>query len=58
MKDLNEKLNGKVPSIGFIGAGNMGLPMIRNLIKAKFTVKVFDINPKVTKSLNRIYLSF
>ena len=53
MKDLNKKLNSKELSIGFIGAGNMGLPMIRNLIKAKFTVKVFDINPKVTKSLNR-----
>ena len=45
MKDLNEKLNSKDLSIGFIGAGNMGLPMIRNLIKAKYHVKVFDINP-------------
>ena len=53
MKDLNIKLNGKQLSIGFIGAGNMGLPMIRNLIKAKFNVKVFDINPKITKNLDR-----
>ena len=51
MRGLNEKLNSKELSIGFIGAGNMGLPMIRNLIKAKFHVKVFDINPKVTKNL-------
>ena len=53
MKDLNIKLNGKQLSIGFIGAGNMGLPMIRNLIKAKFNVKVFDINSKITKNLDR-----
>ena len=53
MKDLNEKLNNKELSIGFIGAGNMGLPMIKNLIKAKFNLKVFDINPKVTKNLDK-----
>ena len=29
MKKINKKF-----SIGFIGAGNMGLPMIKNLIKA------------------------
>ena len=41
------------PSIGFIGAGNMGLPMIKNLIKKGFQVKVYDINPKITKKLEK-----
>jgi len=41
------------PSIGFIGAGNMGLPMIKNLIKQGFQVKVYDINPKITKKLEK-----
>lgn len=31
-------------SIGFIGLGNMGLPMVLNLIKAGHTVKAFDVN--------------
>lgn len=31
-------------SIGFIGLGNMGLPMAFNLIKAGHEVKVFDVN--------------
>ncbi len=30
--------------IGFIGAGNMGLPMIRNLMKAGYEIKAFDIS--------------
>ena len=38
-------------SIGFIGAGNMGLPMLKNLIKQGYDVKVYDINPKITKRL-------
>ena len=41
------------PSIGFIGAGNMGLPMIKNLIKKGFQLKVYDINPKITKRLDK-----
>ena len=53
MKDLNKKLNDKQLSIGFIGAGNMGLPMIKNIIKAGFDVKVFDWNIKVTKKLDK-----
>ena len=53
MKDLNKKLNGKQLLIGFIGAGNMGLPMIRNLIKKGFQVSVYDINPKITKKLEK-----
>src|SRR5262245_37644874 len=30
-------------SIGFIGLGNMGGPMARNLVKAGHSLKVFDI---------------
>lgn len=30
-------------SIGFIGLGNMGGPMARNLITAGHTLKVFDM---------------
>ncbi|RQR35449.1 3-hydroxyisobutyrate dehydrogenase [Burkholderia sp. Bp9143] len=31
--------------IGFIGLGNMGLPMAKNLLKANHRLKVFDLNP-------------
>ena len=41
------------PTIGFIGAGNMGLPMIKNLIKKGFQLKVYDISPKITKRLDK-----
>ena len=50
---FNSKINSKKSSVGFIGAGNMGLPMIKNLIKAGFNVKVFDWNIKVTKKLDK-----
>ncbi len=50
---INIKINSKKLSVGFIGAGNMGLPMIKNLIKAGFNVKVFDWNIKVTKKLDK-----
>tara|TARA_A100001037_G_scaffold226116_1_gene204061 strand:- start:10651 stop:11547 length:897 start_codon:yes stop_codon:yes gene_type:complete len=33
-------------TIGFIGIGNMGLPMSANLVKAGHTVRAFDIVPK------------
>ena len=47
------KVKNPKPTIGFIGAGNMGLPMIKNLIKKGFEVKVYDINPKITKKLEK-----
>lgn len=31
-------------AIGFIGLGNMGLPMAKNLVKAGHAVQVFDLN--------------
>ena len=47
------KVKSPKPTIGFIGAGNMGLPMVKNLIKKGFQVKVYDINPKITKRLDK-----
>ncbi|OGT45808.1 MAG: 3-hydroxyisobutyrate dehydrogenase [Gammaproteobacteria bacterium RIFCSPHIGHO2_12_FULL_38_11] len=31
-------------TIGFIGLGNMGSPMVKNLLKNNYTVKVYDIS--------------
>jgi 2-hydroxy-3-oxopropionate reductase len=50
---LTNNIKNKI-TIGFIGAGNMGLPMVKNLIKAGFLVKVFDINPNITKKLEKL----
>ena len=38
-------------NIGFIGLGNMGAHMARNLLKAKHSVTVFDINPAAVAAL-------
>ena len=32
--------------IGFIGAGNMGAPMLANLVKAGHSVTAFDLSQK------------
>jgi 3-hydroxyisobutyrate dehydrogenase len=37
--------------IGFIGLGNMGAPMVRNLLKAGHTVSVFDVNAAAMEAL-------
>jgi len=37
--------------IGFIGLGNMGLPMAQNLIKAGHTVEGVDVNPAAIERL-------
>jgi 3-hydroxyisobutyrate dehydrogenase len=34
------------PSIGFIGLGQMGVPMVRNLLAAGYVVHGFDLNPE------------
>ena len=39
------------PHIGFIGIGQMGMPMIRNLLQAHFSVTGFDLNPLVAQEL-------
>ena len=33
--------------VGFVGLGAMGLPMVRNLSKAKFSVSAFDLNAEI-----------
>jgi len=37
--------------IGFIGLGNMGGPMALNLVKAGYTLTVFDLVPEAVKTL-------
>ena len=37
--------------IGFIGLGNMGLPMAQNLIKAGHEVEGVDVNPAAVAKL-------
>jgi 3-hydroxyisobutyrate dehydrogenase len=37
-------------TIGFIGVGNMGGPMVRNLLKAGFTVRAFDLSAAALKA--------
>ena len=38
-------------SIGFIGAGSMGSPMLKNLISSGYIVTVYDISKGVTLML-------
>lgn len=37
--------------IAFIGLGNMGAPMARNLLKAGHQLNLFDLNQAVLKEL-------
>ena len=37
--------------IGFVGVGNMGNPMCRNLLKAGHTLKVYDLVPELVRKL-------
>lgn len=41
----------KLEKIGFIGLGNMGLPMAKNLVESKFIVYGMDVNKEAEKSL-------
>jgi 3-hydroxyisobutyrate dehydrogenase len=38
-------------SVGFIGVGNMGNPMAFNVLKAGFSMTVFDLNPRAMDNL-------
>ncbi|GAB2649986.1 3-hydroxyisobutyrate dehydrogenase [Vibrio panuliri] len=40
--------------ITFIGLGNMGTPMAKNLLKAGLQVEVFDLNPNATLELTEM----
>lgn len=39
-------MNERIEKIGFIGLGRMGYPMVRNLLRAGYRVKVYDILPE------------
>src|SRR3981189_2210959 len=41
----------RMSRIGFVGLGNMGLPMAQNLIKAGHQVEGVDVNPVSTEKL-------
>ncbi len=40
--------------IAFIGLGNMGSPMAKNLLKANLNVEVFDLNPNAVAELTAL----
>ena len=44
-------MSNKEKTIGFIGLGVMGKPMAKNLIKAGYNIKVFDIKEEPVKEL-------
>jgi 3-hydroxyisobutyrate dehydrogenase-like beta-hydroxyacid dehydrogenase len=37
--------------VGFIGLGNMGLPMSGNLVKKGYVVKAYDLNPQTLEKV-------
>ena len=41
------------PNVAFIGLGNMGAPMAENLLKAGYTLSVFDLSDAATKRLQQ-----
>lgn len=41
-------------NIGFIGLGQMGYPMVCNLLKKKHTVSVFDIDHEIVKKITNL----
>lgn len=41
------------PSVSFIGLGQMGVPMVRNLLRAGFAVHGFDLNPAAAKNFDQ-----
>ncbi|MEZ7502764.1 3-hydroxyisobutyrate dehydrogenase [Psychrobacter sp. Arc29] len=45
--------NNSKPNIAFIGLGNMGAPMAENLLKAGYTLSVFDLSDAATQRLEK-----
>jgi len=43
-----------VVNVGFIGLGQMGFYMARNLAKSGYAVTVFDINPEIREEASRV----
>lgn len=40
--------------VGFVGTGNMGFPMARNILKAGHQLTVWDVRPEATAELERL----
>ncbi|MBY6196354.1 3-hydroxyisobutyrate dehydrogenase [Vibrio hangzhouensis] len=45
---------GSKSKVAFIGLGNMGAPMVGNLLKAGVTVNVFDLLPQLAEPLRKL----
>ena len=53
-KDVNATDNDTTkPNIAFIGLGNMGAPMAENLLKAGYTLSVYDLSAEATARLQQ-----
>lgn len=48
-----ESNNTAKPNIAFIGLGNMGAPMAENLLKAGYTLSVYDLSAEATQRLQQ-----
>lgn len=48
---MRSRDNGGRPTVGFVGLGNMGEPMCRQLLDGGYTVWVYDANPEATARL-------
>ena len=48
-----ESNNTAKPNIAFIGLGNMGAPMAENLLKAGYTLSVYDLSAEATARLQQ-----
>lgn len=46
--------NIRIQRVGFIGLGNMGLPMTQNLVQRGFQVKAYDLNPQTLEKCSEI----
>src|SRR5690606_38927137 len=53
--DLSNKVSNDTtkPNIAFIGLGNMGAPMAENLLKAGYTLSVYDLSEEATARLQQ-----
>ncbi|MCG3860780.1 3-hydroxyisobutyrate dehydrogenase [Psychrobacter faecalis] len=53
--DLSNKASNDTtkPNIAFIGLGNMGAPMAENLLKAGYTLSVYDLSEEATARLQQ-----
>ena len=52
--DSRALANGEAkPNIAFIGLGNMGAPMAENLLKAGYTLSVYDLSAEATQRLQQ-----